>query len=167
MSISMKLEKEVINEFWNSDPEDVVGKHFKDSFEHYPFGLDNPDYSDFENQSIKNHLLWGVGRLRKLNPPKIIFDNFVKTQRGQIKTTLCMLWKEVEIGRWKTRVYKLYSKYLEMSKCDIDDQFSIEMKDIEDLIENSKLKPSIHLKEMRKDVYELIDEHNKQFMGEK
>ena len=167
MSISMKLEKEVINDFWNSDPEEVFEKHLKDSWEHYPFDLDNEDYSDFENQSIKNHLLWGVGRFRKLNPPKIIFDNSVKTQRSQIKTTMNMLVSEMEKWKWESRVHQLYSKYLEMTRCDIDDQFSIEMKDIEDLIENSKFKPSLHLEEMRKDVYQLIDEHNKQFMGEK
>jgi hypothetical protein len=167
MSISMKLEKEVINEFWNSDPEEVVKKYQKDSLDYYPFDLDDNDYSDFENQYIKNQLLQGVCDFRMLNPPKMVFDNFVKTQRSQIKTTLWMLCNEVKRYKWETRVHQLYSNYLEMTKCDIDDQFSIEMKDIEDLIhEDSKIKESV-LKEMRKDVYKLIDEHNKQFMGEK
>ena len=53
-----------------------------------------------------------------------------------------------------------------MGQCDIDDQFSIEMKDIEDLIENSSFKPSRHLEQMRNEVYQLIDEHNKQFINE-
>lgn len=166
MSISMKLEKEVINEFWNSDPEEVVKKYQKDCLDCYPFDLDDNDYSDFENQWIKNQLLLGVCRFRMLNPPKRVFDNFVKTQRSQIKTTIWMLCNEVTHYRWETRVHQLYSKYLEMGQCDIDDQFSIEMKDIEDLIENTNIKPSILLKDMRKDVYKLIDEHNKQFMGE-
>jgi len=167
MSISMKLEKEVINDFWNSDPEEVFEKHLKDSWEYYPFDIEDMDYSDFENQSIKNHLLWGVGRFRKLNPPKTLFDNSVKTQRSQIKTTMNMLWSEMEKWKWESRVHQLYSKYLEMTRCDIDDPFSIEMKDIEDLIEKSTIKPSLHLEQMRNEVYQLIDEHNNLFMGEK
>jgi len=169
MSIKMKLEPQLVNDLWESndiDPEEIVEKHFVDSWKFYPEG-DSENNSDYENQWIRNYLVWGLARFRKLNPPKILWDSWSKKQRSQVKTTISMLWKEMEIGRWNTRVYQLYSKFLEMGQCDIDDRFSIEMPDIEDLIECSNIKPSIHLEEMRKDVYQLIDEHNKQFMGEK
>ena len=53
--------------------------------------------------------------------------------------------------------------------CDIDDGFVIEMKDIEDLplVTHSNFKKEKFLEGMREEVYEMIDEHNKQFMGEK
>ena len=43
----------------------------------------------------------------------------------------------------------------------------VNKKDIEDLIEKSIIKPSLHLEQMRNEVYQLIDEHNNLFMGEK
>ena len=84
--------------------------------------------------------------------------------RHLLKSSFYILQNYIQYEIWKAKVWELYSKYLEQCHCDFDEPFEIQMEDIEDVIKGSWLKPEIHLKDMRDQVGELIDEFNKQFV---
>ena len=173
---TFKLDQEIIDEIFETDyskMDELYKKYKTDSWGYYfkkkdghPLN-DQSDQVSFENSDIRNNLLLGLIRFKQRiesNPPKIIWDSLTSNNRKLLKTSFSVLHKETDEEIWKAKVWELYSKYLEQCHCDFDDPFEIQMEDIEDVIKGSWLKPEIHLKDMRDEVYGMIDEFNKQFM---
>lgn len=180
---TFKLDQEIIDEMTDPDNfkdseklRELYDKHSVDPWDLYYREDENGELLDsdrvsFENQIIKNHLIRGIWKISEWsggNYPRILLNLDVSTNRTLLVNTLNLLDKEIDYGQWEVRKKDLFIKYLEGCMCDIDDRFVIEMEDIEDLslVYTSPLKKEKFLKGMRKEVYEMIDEHNKQFMGE-
>ena len=173
---TFKLDQEIIDEIFETDYsklDELYKKYKTDSWGYFfkkkdghPLN-DQSDQVSFENSDIRNNLLLGLIRFKQRiesNPPKIIWDSLTSNNRKLLKTSFSILHKDMLDEIWKAKVWELYSKYHEHCRCDIDEPFEIQMEDIEDVIKGSLIKREIHLKDMRDEVYGMIEEFNKQFV---
>ena len=172
---TFKLDQEIIDEILETDYSkvgDLYEKYKTDSWDYYfkkhnkNFDRDSDSIS-FENSEVRNNILKGLIRFKQRiegNPPKIIWDNLTSNNRKLLQTSFSVLNKDIQDEIWKAKIYELNSKYHEQRHCDFDEPFEIQMEDIEDVIKGSFIKSEIHLKEMRDEVYGMIEEFNKQFM---
>lgn len=165
----MKVDPKVLEQMF-LNPEDIDRIFEENSIE--PDPIDVEDHS-YQLDNIYQTNLYCQAKFLKKFPetkcPKINFINNTASVYGQISHSFQVLKRSIADERWEKTVNEMYIRYLHGCLFDMDDQDEpfIQERHIQDLIDSSYIKPELILEEMRKDVGAMIDEHNKQFMGER
>ena len=165
--LSMKVDPRVLEQMF-LNPEDIDRIFEENSREPDPGDVEDHSY---QLDNIYQTNLYCQAKFLKKFPtvPEIIFKNNSESVYGQISHSVQVLKRSIADERWEKTVNEMYIRYLHRCLCDIDDQDEhfIQEKHIQELIDSSDIKPEHLLEEMRKEVGVMIDEYNKQFMGER